>query len=191
MGASLSSLLWRAAAPLYAWVDRIYRRWNRLEQVGEILFVGRTHWRGPRRRLEDGTEVQPGATILRLHLNNQLAAAAASAAGTPTGVGRRFARRFLPACTALARRLRDDADWRDVVAVQGVAWIGPYVGERFGFEFERLPGGLKTRFIRWHMASLLAVADPDGGRHAQPWPFEIWISRRRLCAQFLAERESS
>lgn len=184
MGAFLSRLFWRAAAPLYGLVDRAYRRWHRLEEVGGILYVGRARWRGRPRRLDDGTEVAPGAPILRLHLNSQLAASEGSGAASPAGAGRRFARRFLPACAALARRLETDSGWSDVVAVYGVAWIGPYVGERWGFEFERLPDGFKTRWIRRHMSSLLAVADPRSGRREVPWPFEIWISRRRLCERF-------
>lgn len=179
MGTSLSRLLWRAVAPLYALADRAYRRCYRLEEVGGILYVGRARWRGRRRRLADGTEVAPGDAILKLHLNSQMAAEG-SGAGSPAGAGRRFARRFLPACAALARRLETDPGWRDVVAIHGVGWIGPYVGERWGFEFERLPDGLKTRWIRLHMTGLLTVADPRSGWREVPWPYEIWISRRRL-----------
>lgn len=185
MGALLSRLLWRAAGPLFALVDHLYRRWHRLERVGQILYAGRVRWGGAPRRLADGTDVRPGDPILRLHLDSQLAAADAAGAGSSAGVGRRFARRFLPACAQLARRLREDDGWRDVVAIRGVAWIGPYVGERWGFEFERLPDGLQTRLIRWHMGNLLAVAAAGGQRGERPWPFEVWISRRRLCETFL------
>lgn len=189
MGAPLSRLSWRAAGRFYALVDLAYRRWHRLEQVGGILYAGRTVWRGERRRLEDGTEVAPGDPILRLHLNSRLAAAAAAGAGSAAGSGLRFVRRFVPACRALAIRVSEDPVWREIVAVHAVGWISPYVGERWGFEFERLPGGLRTRLARWHMGNLLAAADSPDHRRGQPppWPMAVWISRRRLFEQFLEE----
>ncbi len=189
MGASLSRLMWRAAAPVYEVSDRAYRRWNRLEEVGGIFYAGRATWRGAGRRLEDGIEVNPGDPILRLHLNSQLAASDGAEAASPAAAGIRFVRRFVPGCQALARRVSEDPGWRDVVAVHGVGWISPYVGERWGFEFERLPDGLKTRLIRWHIGNLLAAADRAGHRrgHPRPWPMHVWMSRRRLCERFLDE----
>ena len=191
MGAILRRRFWRAAAPLFALADRAYRRWHGLEEIGGILYAGRARWRGQPRRLADGTAVAPGDPILWLHLNSQLAAADTAGASSPAGAGRRFARRFLPACAALARRLQADPGWSDVVAIHGIAWIGPYVGERWGFEFERLPDGLGSRFARWHMRNLMAVADPESRRRELPWPFEIWISSRRLCERFGGGRAPS
>jgi hypothetical protein len=185
MGDTLSRLLRQGAARLYALVDLAYRRWHRLDQVGGILYVGRATWRGQRRRLEDGTEVMPGSPILRLHLNSQLAADVSAGAPSAPGSGLRFARRFLPACRALARRVREDPAWSDAVAVYAVGWISPYVGEPWGFEFERLPAGLRTRLIRWHIGHLLAAAAPAGRPAPAPWPMAIWLSRRRLLERFL------
>ena len=186
MGDALSRLIWRLAAPVYALADRAYRRWHRLEEVGGILYAGRATWRGARRRLEDGTEVAPGDPILRLHLDGQSVAAEGTAAGSAAATGLRFARRFVPACRALASRVNEDPVWRDVVAVHAVGWISPYVGERWGFEFERLPDGLRTRLVRWHMGNLLSAADRQGHRRGRPrpWPMDVWMSRRRLCERF-------
>jgi hypothetical protein len=191
MGSALRRLIWRAAAPVYALADRVYRRWHRLEEVGGILLAGRTVWRGARRRLEDGTEIAPGDAILQLHLNGQRVAGDGAGAGSPAATGLRFVRRFVPACRDLARRLSEDPGWHDVVAVHAVGWITPYVGERWGFEFERLPGGLRTWFIRWHMGNLLAAADRQGHRRGRqrPWPMDVWMSRRRLCERFHVELE--
>jgi len=187
MGSALRRFARSAAARFYAFVDRLYRRWHGLEEFGGILYAGRSIWRGPMRRLEDGTEVSPGDPILLFHLNSQAAAADGAGAGSAAAAGLRFARRFLPACGALARRVSEDPVWRDVVAVHAVGWISPYVGERWGFEFERLPAGLKTRLIRWHIGNLLAAADSQGSRRglSRPWPMAVWMSRRRLCERFL------
>ncbi len=189
MGRALSRLVWRLARPLYGLLDRAYRRWHRLERVGGIFHVGRESWRGAARRLEDGTLVAPGDAILRLHLDGELAAAGSAGADSAAGTGLRFARRFVPACGALAGRMRDDPGWRDVVAVHTVSWISPYVAEHWGFEAERLAGGLGTRLIRWHMGNLLAAAAGRGfrRRQARPWPVALWISRRRLCERYLGE----
>ncbi|MFQ5350098.1 MAG: hypothetical protein ACE5EG_06630 [Thermoanaerobaculia bacterium] len=189
MGGTLSRLIWRLARPLYALLDRAYRRWHRLERVGDIFHVGRETWRGAERRLEDGTALAPGDTVLRLHLDGALAAAESAGGESAAATGRRFARRFLPACRALARRLSDDPRWGDIVAVHTVSWVSPYVGEYWGFEAERLAGGLRNRVIRWHIGNLLAAAEGQDHRRGQPrpWPVALWISRRRLCERYLDE----
>ena len=189
MGSTLSRLMWRIAAPINAVVDRAYRRWHRLEEVGGIFYAGRDTWRGARRRLEDGTEVAPGDPILQLHLNGRLVASDGRGSGSAAATGLRFVRRFVPGCQALARRVSEDPVWGDVVAIHAVGWISPYVGERWGFEFERLPKNLRTRLIRWHMGNLLASADHQGHRRGRPrpWPMDVWMSRRRLCERFLTE----
>ena len=191
MGGALSRLL-RAAVPFYDLVDRLYRRWHGLEEVGGLFYVGRGIWRGAGRRLEDGTELASGDAILHLHLNSQLVAADAAGSASAAAAGLRFARRFVPACRAVARKVREEPGWRDVVAVYAVGWVSPYVGEPWGFEFERLPGGLRTRFIRWHLGNLLAAATPPGQsrRRPRPWPMAMWMSRRRLCERFLDEAVS-
>ena len=191
MGGALSRIAW-AAAPVYALVDRVYRRWHGLEEVGGLFYAGRATWRGAGRRLEDGTEIATGDAILDLHLNSQLAAAEVAGTASAAAAGLRFARRFVPACRALASRVRRDPDWRDVVAVHAVGWVSPYVGEPWGFEFERLPAGLKTRLIRWHLGNLLAAADPRSERRGKPrpWPMAMWMSRRRLCERFPDEANS-
>ena len=187
MGGALRRLGWRLAAPVYALVDRAYRRWHRLERVGGIFHVGRESWRGARRRLEDGTEVVPGATILRIHLDGELAAAESAGGGSAAGTGLRFARRYVAACRALAQRLDADPSWNDVVAVHTVSWISPYVGEHWGFEAERLADGLQARFARWHMGNLLAAADAHRRGRERPWPVSLWMSRRRLRERYLDE----
>ena len=186
MGDALSRLGWRLAAPLYALLDRAYRRWHRLERVGGIFHVGLEPWRGAARRLEDGTEVAPGDAVLHLHFDSQMAADEGAGGGSAAGRGLRFARRFTHACQALARRLREDPQWADVVAVHGVSWISAYVAERWGFESARLVDGPRTRFLRWHMGNLLAAAGRPGWRRGRqrPWPMECWISRRRLCERY-------
>ncbi len=190
MGSALSGLWWRLAAPAYALVDRAYRRWHRLERVGGIFHVGPARWRGARRRFEDGTVLAPGDTILRIHLDSELAAAESAGGKSVAATGLRFARSFVPACRALARRVSEDPGWGDVVAIHTVSWISPYVCEHWGFEAERLAGGLKTRFVRWHMGNLLAAADGHRRGRERPWPVALWMSRRRLCERYLDETPS-
>lgn len=189
MGRPLSGLFWRLARPVYALLDRAYRRWHRLERVGGIFHVGLESWRGAVRRLEDGTRVAPGDAIVRLHLDGEAAAAGSAGAESAAGTGLRFARRFVPACQALARRIEEDPGWAEVVAVHTVTWISPYVGEHWGFEAERLERGPVTRLIRWHMGNLLAATAGRGFDRARPrpWPVSMWMSRRRLRERYLVE----
>ena len=158
--------------------------------MGGIFHVGLDRWRGATRRLEDGTRVAAGDAILRLHLDGAVAAAESTGGDSAAATGLRFARRFVPACQALARRLEEEAAWADVVAVHAISWISPYVGERWGFEAERLADGPRTRLVRWHMGNLLAATERQGHREGRPrpWPVELWMSRRRLRERYLAER---
>jgi hypothetical protein len=178
--------------PVFGLLDHAYRRWHRLERVGGILHVGRATWKGAERRLEDGTRVSRGDTVLQLHLDGRLAAAGSVGGGSGAGTGLRFARQFVPACRELAERLEGDPAWAGVVAAHTVSWISPYVAEHWGFEAERLERSVKTRLIRWHLGNLLAAAggaDRRGGR-VRPWPVSLWISRRRLCERYLKETTS-
>jgi hypothetical protein len=186
VGNSLSRLFWRASGGLFRAVDAAYHRWHRLEPVGEVFFVGRERWRGPARRLADGTEIAPGDPLVSLHFNNQAIAAASGASDSAAASGLRFARRFFPACRALAAKLHDEPAWREVVAAHAIGWFPPH-GERYGFEFERLPDGPRARWTRWYMLTLIMVANPDAGRRERRrlWPMEIWLSRRRLMESFL------
>lgn len=185
MGGDLSRLLWRSAAPLLELVDRLYHRRHHLEPIGELLWVGRSLWSGPRRVLADGTEVAPGDPIVTTHFNNQLIAAESGAAASAAASGMRFARRFFPAYRALARKLRDEPGWQDAVAVYAVGWFPPH-GERFGFEFEPLPDGPRTRWLRWYIGLVITVSNPEAGRRERRRlrPMSIWLSRRRLLESF-------
>lgn len=188
LGGALSGLLWRAAAPIYALADRLYRRWYRLEPVGDIFHVGLERWRGAGCRLEDGTQVAPGSIVVRLHFDGQALAAGSAGAVSAAGTGLRFARQFTAGCQALARRLSDDPEWAAVIALHGVSWVSPYVAERWGFESHRLADGPRTRLARWHMGNLLAAAGDR--RRERPWPVSLWISRRRLCRRYGAGGET-
>jgi hypothetical protein len=196
VGGPLSRFFWRAAGAFYGAVDRLYRWWHGLEPAGELLYVGRTVWKGPPRRLADGTELSPGDPLASLHFNNRFIAADGGGAGNEAKAAAAsgamgFARSFLPAFRALARKLSEEPRWRDVVAVYAVSWIPPQA-ERFGFEFQRLPDGLRTRLIRWHIGNLMTAANFEAGRRRRGrlWPMEILLSRRLLLENFLRERPS-
>ncbi len=189
MGAALSRALWRLASRFYRVLDVLYRRWHRLEPVGKLLYVGRGVHRGEPRRLADGTEVAPGDAIGTLHFDNQFIAGESGAADSAAASGIRFARRFFPAFKALARRASEDPGWSDLVAFHAVGWFPPH-GERYGFEFSRLPPGRRARWLRWHISNLVMAFNPEAGRRERQrlWPMEIWLSRRQLLESFLERR---
>ncbi len=163
----------------------MYRRLHRLEPVGRLLWIGRSVYHGPRRTLADGTVVEPGARIDTLHFDNQFLGDESGAAESAAASGIRFARSFFPAFRELARRADQDPGWRSVAAFRGVGWFPPH-GEKFGFEYQRLPDGARTRWLRWHIANLVSAYNPAAGRRerARLWPMEIWLSRRRLLDSF-------
>ena len=89
----------------------------------------------------------------------------------------------------LAKRVSEDPAWRDIVAVHHIGLIPPH-GERFGFEFERLPDGPRARWILWHSRNLMMAANPRAARRERErlWPMEVWLSRGRLLSSFLKDR---
>lgn len=128
--------------------------------------------------LRDGTEVRPGAALYELHCNNQRAFALTSAGKNPYRAVREDLR-------ALAQWAMDSKDGRSVCAFYGFSMLGS-VAARLGFSVRECPHSLRLHLERMFMRGLLLMYTPEGlsrlhnGTSINEYPYEVWISRKRL-----------
>src|SRR5690606_34251869 len=127
-----------------------YRRYD-LKTLGPVLFVGRTQYRGPEMRFEDGTLLRNNDYIGRLHFNS--ASSAALGEGSLHRVGFRFAKLMRESLRKLAEAAHSDPSLRDIRVFQGVTWI-PSHGEVVGFVSTPMPKNWKTRLLAGHFRLL-------------------------------------
>lgn len=159
--------------------DALYHAWHRLRPVGEVLYVGRTRYRGPVMEFPDGTRLAPGDFIGILHLNN--ARFLRIEAGSPERVALQFARLMLQSMDALADRARLDPLLADLPAFQGISWFKPH-GRRAGFTSAPFPDGPRKRIITAYLRFLVWTFAPAARTRAaaKPTPTVFWLTREQL-----------
>ncbi len=164
-------------------VDAAYHRAHRLRRIGEILYVGREHYRGPARSFADGTRLAPGDTVGTLHFNNRGFAQLSASNSTRAALG--FARLMLQSMQQLAERVLDDPEFRDIEVFHAVSWL-PAHGERVGFVTAALPGGLRRRWLAaWFRLLVWTFAPAAHTRSAaRPDPHHYWLLRSELLKRF-------
>jgi len=164
-------------------VDTLYRRWHRLQPVGEVLYAGRTRYRGAVREFADGTRLAPGDFIGTLHFNN--ARFPALEADTAARAALRFARLMLESMHALADLARRDPMFADLPVYHAVTWLPPH-GQRVGFVAEPFTDGLRKRLLTAYFRLLVwtfAAAEQTRAT-ARPDPTVYWLTRSQLTGRF-------
>lgn len=164
-------------------VDDLYHRRHGLQLVGEVLYAGRTRYRGPAREFVDGTRLAPGDYIGTLHFNN--ARFPEIEAETATRAALRFARLMLESMHCLADRVRRDAGFADLTVYHAVSWLPPH-GRGIGFVTEPFPDGPRKRLIAAYCRLLIwAFAPAEQTRtSARPEPTVYWLTRKELLTRF-------
>lgn len=171
-------------------VDHLYRRYHRLQPVGEVLSVGRRRYRGSTLAFDDGTRLVSGETIGTLHFNN--ARLRQLDGRTPAAAGTAFARLMRTSLAILAEKARHDPAFSGVAAYHGVTWLPPH-GRAIGFTTRPLPDGTRTRLLARHF-QLLIWAYAPGQRvrgRVRPVPIAYWITRRALLQHFPNRQETA
>lgn len=160
-------------------LDRWYYRKHRLRTLGPVLFLGRSHYRGPPLHFEDGTSLEDNEPIGRLHFNN--ASIAALGEGSMHRTGLRFARLMRLSLLRLAECARTDPDFHDVRVFEGVTWI-PEHGKVVGFVSQPLPPSLRRQLLRAHFKLLLWAFAPAAKirQMAQAEPRTYWLTKAAL-----------
>ena len=164
-------------------IDTHYRRRRELTPVGPLLYLGLERHLGSPCALHDGTCLESGDWIGRLHFNNARAAAVQASGRAQAGV--RFARLLLASFAELAEHARVDARVRQVTLYEGVTWLRPH-GRAVGFDAEPLPAGPRRWLLGTHFRLLILAFAPAAhdAAMAEVVPRRFRITRNALLANF-------
>jgi hypothetical protein len=168
-------------------VDGLYRERLQLAPVGPLLYLGLVRHEGEPCCLDDGTRLEPGAWIGRLHFNN--ARAAAVEADNRPQAGIRFGRLLLDSFAELAERARREAMLRDVYVFEGITWLRAH-GRIIGFDAAPLPNGPRRWLLGAHFRLLIWAFAPvaPGAAMLDVKPHRFRITRRALLQSFGSQR---
>lgn len=160
-------------------------------EVGPILRIRTTRYRGAPFVLADGTAIRRGDLIGEIHLNNERVAALHDG-GRRVGLAVR--RAFHASLVALAERTQNNPRCRAVQAFTAATIF--YSGtNRLGFEVRSSPRRLLSRIIGAFQRRLLAHFHPLGrrrpGRRRLAEARQIWISRDALLRRYAPARSSA
>lgn len=187
----------RPAAERFAWlrpgaqrllraVDALYHARQRLLAVGEVLYVGRSRYRGPTRDFDDGTRIADGDWIGTLHFNNERFLRIE--ADNSRRAALRFARLMLDSLHLLAERAARDPALADLPAFHGLSWLGEH-GHAVGFVTEPIAPGWQRRLRAAYFRLLVwSFAPAAQTRAATPQPTQYWLTRVQLLNRFGAAR---
>ena len=164
-------------------VDDLYHKRHRLQSAGEVLYVGRSRYRGPAMEFADGTRLAPGDLVGTLHFNN--ARFPRIEANTSRRAALRFARLMLESMQLLADKARQDPLFSDLAVYHAVSWLPPH-GQRIGFITEPFPDGPRKRLLAAYFRLLVwAFAPAEETRaSARPDPTVYWLTRKELLRRF-------
>lgn len=164
-------------------VDKLYHRWHGLQPVGEVLYVGRTRYRGPAMTFADGTQLTPGDLMGTLHFNN--ARFPRIEADTSIRAALRFTRLMLESMRILAEQGRRDPLFSELAVYHAVSWLKPH-GAQIGFFTQPVPAGPHKYLISVYFRLLVwAFAPAQETRAAAiPEPTIYWLTREQLLLRF-------
>jgi hypothetical protein len=176
-----SSRLW--LRQLLERVDGHYRERRQLAPVGPLLYVGLARHEGRPCALSDGTRLERGAWIGRLHFNN--ARAASVRADNRLQAGVRFARLLRDSFAELAARACQEARLREVTVYEGITWLRAH-GSNVGFDATPLPHGPRRWLLGAHFRLLIWAFAPvaHGAAMSDVRPHQFRITREALIDSF-------
>lgn len=182
---------WRLLNTCYLSYDRAYRRWHKLEPVGDFLQVKKEHYQGQPQALRDGTQINEGDTILALHFNNDYMAQLH--AGNEKASSRRvvwlFGKALISSMTQLHQDLQTQYTTDDIKAITGVTWFKTH-GDKVGFESHPLPPGWRRWVLHWQFRLLLLALFPQlkAHRNSELVPHRFWLTPSQLRETVEGER---
>lgn len=167
-------------------IDTLYHRIYHLRAVGPLLYLGLEPYRGAAIDFPDGTHLESGSLIGRLHFNNARAAAVQANGRLQAGV--RFARLLRDSCAELAWLASSDESVGNVQLYEGVTWFRPH-GSAVGFQTQIVPSGLRQRWLSAHFKLLIWAFAPaaQAAAIADVEPRVFRITRRALIESFASK----
>ena len=170
--------------------ETLYRHALRLEAVGPVLLLGTGRHASAAIELPDGTRIERGAVIGRLHINNARIAALQASGRHDAGV--RFARLLRESFATLAGLAYSSEPWMGVQLYEGLTWFGQH-GRTVGFESQCVPSGLRRLYLSLHFKVLIWAFAPAARSEAMAGvePRLFRITRRTLIKNFGSVEERS
>ncbi|MEZ2742457.1 glycosyltransferase [Paenalcaligenes hominis] len=164
-------------------VDKLYHRWHGLQPIGEVLYVGRTRYRGPAMTFADGTQLKPGDFMGTLHLNN--ARFPDLEADTSIQAALRFTRLMLASMRILAEQGHQNPHFSELTVYNAVSWLGPH-GAKVGFQTQPVPPGPRKYLSSLYFRLLVWAFAPaqETRASANPEPTIYWLTREQLLQRF-------
>jgi len=162
-------------------------------EVGPIMRLRMTRYRGQPFTLADGTPIRRGDLIGEIHLNNERVAALHDGGRRSRRAGLAARRAFQASLVALAERVGGTPRYGALNAFTA-ATIFYRAAERLGFEVRPFPRPRLGRLVAAFQRRLLAHFHPLGRRRPGRRRFaearQIWISRDELLRRYAPERSS-
>lgn len=175
----------------YRWLHGLT---TRDAEVGPVLRVRLTRYRGRPFTLSDAPPIRPGDLIGEFHLNNERVAALHADAAESRWAGLAFRRAFHASLVALAERALAAPAYQDVRAFTTTT-IFHQGTQRAGFEVRLLPSRLAGRLVAAYERTVLTHFHPLGrqrpGRQRFLEARRIWISRDELIRRYAPARSSA
>jgi hypothetical protein len=168
--------------------DRLWRRWNKVEKIDQLVSLSYGPHKGERRLMNDGSWIEPGDRLAMLHFNRECFVQAGTSPRDYARSGLRFRKMLIESFTQLATRMTTEENLRDVKALYGISWLPPH-GEKVGFMIERVPDSALNNLRKFYFRLLLktffpVLAERENGR-LQPHAF--WLTRQNLLKHFARE----
>ncbi len=182
-------ILWPVADRFLRAMERI--RPLRADDSGIVRFSLR-RYKGPTRKLNDGSEVKTGDTIIELHLNNSWFTRRRTLNLKASQSPREFLGCFAQDLCFLAEQMVSGR-FGDATALHGITLLD-VAARRLGFEVGELPDSLWKKGARFYVAGLMQVyhlrGDNASGLGKRSWELrEVWLSRAALLGRYGPMRE--
>ncbi len=163
--------------------ERIYRRIFKLRPVGDLIYLGRGKYQGPKKVLADDTRINPGDPLGILHFDNLRLAAIERRPEAATHRAFVFIKLLRDSLILLAQHAQNDPEFKDLAGFRGTTWM-PARGRHLGFETEPLPHGLRSRLLKLHFRLMLRAFYPETTAKRVQQPHVYWLTRRQLLNRF-------
>jgi hypothetical protein len=182
-------ILWPVADRLLRVMEHI--RPLRADDSGIIRFSLR-RYKGPTRKLNDGSEVKTGDTIIELHLNNAWFTRRRNLNLKASQSPREFLGCFAQDLCFLTEQMVSGR-FGNTTALHGITLLD-VAARRLGFQVDELPDSLWKKGARFYMAGLMQVyhlrGDDASGLGEKSWEVkEVWLSRAALLGKYGPIRE--
>lgn len=165
-----------------AWriIDFIYQHVTRIEYVdkknGNIFRVVFCKYRGPELITRDGTRIQHGDPIVKLHIHNWKLTKTLRGIKNEARLGLMTLKIVRESLPELALYIEEHPKGNNIKAIIGTTFLHRGVN-RLGFDVAEVPDTLKFKWKNKYLKFLLLMIHPNGLQRLKTRPEELTIKR--------------